>query len=345
MSQILSKGYAHYTFLFLPLVPIGSSTGGKKRKYIHGKARGCSFFSPFKLWKHVQSSHQHFLFIQQPSSSSKALNPTIAPVVLWCTRRGRVDHVCPSFISLSIPFIPWLFSESLSEMTNDMAEEGFQICMPCQTGIWTLVFEAHSFIIHHQFIHHPFLHRIHPCIYQSIRYHLSINPLLFTRIHPGLVKKTRPLVFASLKLQSLIENSDKPALFYREVKKVRSFRDIQDRVDILTRADQNIKDCVFKEYFLNVCNGTTARTTWRIDIDIDVVIVKRFPVPNGPPTNLVVFNETTTTLNARWNPAPGRVQNYKITYVPTAGGRSLTVSHPTDQHTALCSYCVFWNLQ
>uniref|UniRef100_A0AAQ4PTZ0 Collagen alpha-1(XII) chain n=1 Tax=Gasterosteus aculeatus aculeatus TaxID=481459 RepID=A0AAQ4PTZ0_GASAC len=61
-------------------------------------------------------------------------------------------------------------------------------------------------------------------------------------------------------------------------------------------------------------------------------------LPNGPPTNLVVFNETTTTLNARWNPAPGRVQNYKITYVPTAGGRSLTVSHPTDQHTALCSY-------
>ncbi|KAJ0062737.1 hypothetical protein NL108_004377, partial [Boleophthalmus pectinirostris] len=46
--------------------------------------------------------------------------------------------------------------------------------------------------------------------------------------------------------------------------------------------------------------------------------------PNAPPTNLVVFNETTTTLNARWNPAPGRVQNYKITFVPTAGGRSQT---------------------
>ncbi|XP_031703091.1 collagen alpha-1(XII) chain isoform X1 [Anarrhichthys ocellatus] len=47
-------------------------------------------------------------------------------------------------------------------------------------------------------------------------------------------------------------------------------------------------------------------------------------LPNGPPTNLVVFNETTTTLNARWNPAPGRVQNYRITYVPTAGGKSQT---------------------
>ncbi|KAM8833742.1 collagen alpha-1(XII) chain isoform 2-T2 [Synchiropus picturatus] len=45
---------------------------------------------------------------------------------------------------------------------------------------------------------------------------------------------------------------------------------------------------------------------------------------NGPPTNLVVFNETTTSLNARWEPAPGRVQTYKITYVPTSGGRTQT---------------------
>uniref|UniRef100_A0A3B3U400 Collagen type XII alpha 1 chain n=1 Tax=Poecilia latipinna TaxID=48699 RepID=A0A3B3U400_9TELE len=44
----------------------------------------------------------------------------------------------------------------------------------------------------------------------------------------------------------------------------------------------------------------------------------------APPTNLVVYNETTTTLNARWTPPTGRVQNYKITYVPTAGGRSQT---------------------
>uniref|UniRef100_A0A8C4DVI3 Collagen alpha-1(XII) chain n=1 Tax=Dicentrarchus labrax TaxID=13489 RepID=A0A8C4DVI3_DICLA len=48
-------------------------------------------------------------------------------------------------------------------------------------------------------------------------------------------------------------------------------------------------------------------------------------LPNGPPTDLVVFNETITSMNARWNPAPGRVQNYKITYVPTSGGRSQTV--------------------
>uniref|UniRef100_A0A3Q2Y3A0 Collagen alpha-1(XII) chain n=1 Tax=Hippocampus comes TaxID=109280 RepID=A0A3Q2Y3A0_HIPCM len=47
--------------------------------------------------------------------------------------------------------------------------------------------------------------------------------------------------------------------------------------------------------------------------------------PLAPPTNLVVFNETITSLNARWNPAPGRVQNYRITYVPTSGGRTQTV--------------------
>ncbi|XP_061650641.1 collagen alpha-1(XII) chain isoform X2 [Phyllopteryx taeniolatus] len=48
------------------------------------------------------------------------------------------------------------------------------------------------------------------------------------------------------------------------------------------------------------------------------------PSPLAPPTELVVFNETITTLNARWNPAPGRVQNYRITYVPTSGGRTQT---------------------
>lgn len=74
----------------------------------------------------------------------------------------------------------------------------------------------------------------------------------------------------------------------------------------------------------------------------------RFPAPNAPPTNLVVFNETITSLNTRWTPPPGRVQNYRITYVPTAGGRTQSVSHrPTHQthnasriHTALCSHLI-----
>ncbi|CAJ1073879.1 collagen alpha-1(XII) chain isoform X2 [Xyrichtys novacula] len=55
----------------------------------------------------------------------------------------------------------------------------------------------------------------------------------------------------------------------------------------------------------------------------------------GPPTNLVVFNETTTTLNARWEPAPGRVQNYRITYVPTAGGKSQTTQVGGKKTTVL----------
>lgn len=59
---------------------------------------------------------------------------------------------------------------------------------------------------------------------------------------------------------------------------------------------------------------------------IGISVCSHFPVPLGPPTNLVVYNETTTSLNARWSPAPGRVQNYRITYTPTSGGRSQTVS-------------------
>ncbi|XP_035530598.1 collagen alpha-1(XII) chain isoform X3 [Morone saxatilis] len=58
-------------------------------------------------------------------------------------------------------------------------------------------------------------------------------------------------------------------------------------------------------------------------------------VPNGPPTDLVVFNETITSMNARWNPAPGRVQNYKITYVPTSGGRSQTTQVGGKKTTVL----------
>lgn len=67
----------------------------------------------------------------------------------------------------------------------------------------------------------------------------------------------------------------------------------------------------------------------------------RFPAPNAPPTDLVVFNETITSMNARWNPAPGRVQNYRITYVPTAGGRSQTVSLISDKHVIPTTHTVF----
>uniref|UniRef100_A0A3Q2DYK5 Collagen alpha-1(XII) chain n=1 Tax=Cyprinodon variegatus TaxID=28743 RepID=A0A3Q2DYK5_CYPVA len=48
--------------------------------------------------------------------------------------------------------------------------------------------------------------------------------------------------------------------------------------------------------------------------------------PGAPPTNLVVYNETTTTLNARWTAPTGRVTNYRVTYVPVAGGRTQTTN-------------------
>uniref|UniRef100_A0A4W6EXA2 Collagen type XII alpha 1 chain n=1 Tax=Lates calcarifer TaxID=8187 RepID=A0A4W6EXA2_LATCA len=44
-----------------------------------------------------------------------------------------------------------------------------------------------------------------------------------------------------------------------------------------------------------------------------------------PPRNLRVFNATTTTLTAKWDPAPGKVQNYKISYKPAAGGEPLSM--------------------
>uniref|UniRef100_A0A8B9L5Q2 Collagen, type XII, alpha 1a n=1 Tax=Astyanax mexicanus TaxID=7994 RepID=A0A8B9L5Q2_ASTMX len=46
--------------------------------------------------------------------------------------------------------------------------------------------------------------------------------------------------------------------------------------------------------------------------------------PNGPPQNLQVYNATTTSLTVKWDHAPGKVQNYRITYVPVAGGRTQT---------------------
>ncbi|KAJ8288713.1 hypothetical protein COCON_G00013720 [Conger conger] len=43
-----------------------------------------------------------------------------------------------------------------------------------------------------------------------------------------------------------------------------------------------------------------------------------------PPQNLQVYNATTTTLTVKWDHAPGPVQNYRITYEPMAGGKTLS---------------------
>ncbi|XP_066579143.1 collagen alpha-1(XII) chain isoform X2 [Amia ocellicauda] len=45
------------------------------------------------------------------------------------------------------------------------------------------------------------------------------------------------------------------------------------------------------------------------------------PAPTGPPQNMQVYNATTSSLTVKWDHAPGKVQNYRITYVPTAGGQ------------------------
>uniref|UniRef100_A0A673X5J4 Collagen alpha-1(XII) chain n=1 Tax=Salmo trutta TaxID=8032 RepID=A0A673X5J4_SALTR len=57
--------------------------------------------------------------------------------------------------------------------------------------------------------------------------------------------------------------------------------------------------------------------------------------PTGPPQNLQVFNATTTTLTVKWDHAPGRVQNYKITYVPTAGGKTQSTQIGGKKNTVL----------
>ncbi|XP_029984108.1 LOW QUALITY PROTEIN: collagen alpha-1(XII) chain-like [Sphaeramia orbicularis] len=44
-----------------------------------------------------------------------------------------------------------------------------------------------------------------------------------------------------------------------------------------------------------------------------------------PPQNLRVYNATITTLSVKWDPAPGKVQNYRVTYQPLAGGEPNTL--------------------
>ncbi|XP_067097113.1 collagen alpha-1(XII) chain [Osmerus mordax] len=48
--------------------------------------------------------------------------------------------------------------------------------------------------------------------------------------------------------------------------------------------------------------------------------------PLGAVKNLQVLNPTMTTLNVRWEPAEGKVKEYKVIYVPAAGGADAMVS-------------------
>ncbi|XP_076874166.1 collagen alpha-1(XII) chain isoform X2 [Brachyhypopomus gauderio] len=44
-------------------------------------------------------------------------------------------------------------------------------------------------------------------------------------------------------------------------------------------------------------------------------------LPRTPPKNIQVYNPTTNSLNVRWEPASGQVQQYRVIYAPVSGGR------------------------
>lgn len=44
-------------------------------------------------------------------------------------------------------------------------------------------------------------------------------------------------------------------------------------------------------------------------------------VPRTPPRNIQVYHPTPNSLNVRWEPASGRVQQYRVEYAPLTGVR------------------------
>lgn len=60
--------------------------------------------------------------------------------------------------------------------------------------------------------------------------------------------------------------------------------------------------------------------------------------PLGGVRNLQVLNPTMTTLNVRWEPAEGRVKEYKVLYVPAAGGPE-SMEEQVGQPSASCRPC------
>ena len=46
-----------------------------------------------------------------------------------------------------------------------------------------------------------------------------------------------------------------------------------------------------------------------------------FAVPRTPPRNIQVYNPTPNSLNVRWEPASGQVQQYRVAYAPLTGVR------------------------
>lgn len=46
-----------------------------------------------------------------------------------------------------------------------------------------------------------------------------------------------------------------------------------------------------------------------------------YTVVRSPPRNIRVYNPSTNTLNVRWEPALGDVQQYRVVYAPLTGTR------------------------
>lgn len=44
-------------------------------------------------------------------------------------------------------------------------------------------------------------------------------------------------------------------------------------------------------------------------------------VPRTPPRDIQVYNPTPNSLNVRWEPASGQVQQYRVSYTPQTGAR------------------------
>ncbi|KAG6920442.1 collagen, type XII, alpha 1, partial [Chelydra serpentina] len=55
----------------------------------------------------------------------------------------------------------------------------------------------------------------------------------------------------------------------------------------------------------------------------------------GSPRNLRVSDATTSTMKLSWSAAPGKVQRYRITYTPAAGGESKEVTIRGDTTTTV----------
>lgn len=68
--------------------------------------------------------------------------------------------------------------------------------------------------------------------------------------------------------------------------------------------------------------------TFCIHIPFALTHIPICPVERSPVRNIQVFSPTTNTLNVRWEPATGPVQQYRVVYSPLTGTRpSESVSH------------------